>query len=148
MKFRYLTSDEVDCRVSTVSEKGCSLLLYKDARCDMNILDESVGATNWQRSHTRDNANCIVSIGTKKKNNGCQKRTQEQKATQKKKKVLLLTALSAPASIGASAVNCTQHLSFGLRLTMLILNQKARATQHTTALPAHICAWKTEKLLR
>ena len=28
----------------------------------MNILDETVGVMNWQRSHTRDNANCIVSI--------------------------------------------------------------------------------------
>lgn len=62
MKFRYLRADEVECRVSTVTEKGCSLLLYKDARCDQNILDESVGCMNWQRSHTRDNANCIVSI--------------------------------------------------------------------------------------
>lgn len=61
-KFRYLTADEIDVRVSTVSDKGVSLLLYKDARADMNILDETVGAMNWQRSHTRDNANCIVSI--------------------------------------------------------------------------------------
>ena len=45
-----------------VKQSGLSLLLYKDARCDMNILDETVGAFNWQRSHTRDNANCIVSI--------------------------------------------------------------------------------------
>ena len=28
----------------------------------MDILDETVGAMNWKRSHTRDNANCIVSI--------------------------------------------------------------------------------------
>ena len=28
----------------------------------MNILDETVGATNWQRSHSRDNTNCTVSI--------------------------------------------------------------------------------------
>ena len=62
MKFRDLTAEEIDVRVSTVSEKGCSLLLYKDARCDMNILDETVGALNWQRQHSRDNANCTVSI--------------------------------------------------------------------------------------
>lgn len=62
IKFRSLRADEVDCRVSTVSDKGCSLLLYKDARCDQNILDETVGCLNWQRHHTRDNANCIVSI--------------------------------------------------------------------------------------
>ena len=59
MKFRKLRADEVDCRIS---DKGLSLLLYKDARCDMNILDETVGPMNWQRSHSRDNANCTVSI--------------------------------------------------------------------------------------
>lgn len=62
MKFRLLNADEIDCRVSTVSEKGLSLLLYKDSRVDMNLLDETVGPMNWQRSHTRDNANCVVSI--------------------------------------------------------------------------------------
>ena len=62
MIFRKLRADEIDCRVNTINEKGLSLLLYKDARCDMNILDETVGCMNWQRSHTRDNANCIVSI--------------------------------------------------------------------------------------
>ena len=61
-KFRDLTAEEIDCRVSTCNENGVSLLLYKDARCDMNILDETVGAMNWQRRHTRDNANCIVEI--------------------------------------------------------------------------------------
>ena len=62
MKFRDLKADEIDVRVQMITEKGCSLLLYKDARCDMNILDDSVGAENWQRRHTRDNANCVVSI--------------------------------------------------------------------------------------
>ena len=62
LKFRLLEASEIDVRVATVSENGCSLLLYKDARCDMNILDEKVGAMNWQRQHTRDNANCVVSI--------------------------------------------------------------------------------------
>ena len=61
-KFRLLRADEIDVRVATSSEKGASLLLYKDARCDMNILDETVGAENWTRQHLRDNANCIVSI--------------------------------------------------------------------------------------
>lgn len=60
--FRLLKADEIDVRVATINGKGASLLLYKDARCDMNILDETVGAMNWMRSHTRDNANCIVSI--------------------------------------------------------------------------------------
>ena len=66
--FRDLKADEIDCRIATVGEKGISLLLYKDARCDMNILDETVGSYNWQRMHSRDNANCTVSIWDSSKN--------------------------------------------------------------------------------
>ena len=62
MEFRLLNAEEIEVRVAQVTEKGLSLLLYKDARVDQNILDETVGAMNWQRHHSRDNANCIVSI--------------------------------------------------------------------------------------
>jgi len=62
IKFRDLTASEIECRVQSVKANGLILLLYKDARCDMNILDETVGAENWQRHHTRDNANCVVAI--------------------------------------------------------------------------------------
>lgn len=65
--FRDLRADEIECRVAQATEKGVSLLLYKDARCDQNILDETVGAFGWMRQHTRDNANCIVSIWDEKK---------------------------------------------------------------------------------
>jgi hypothetical protein len=65
--FRLLRADEIDVRVQQVKEKGAVLLLYKDARCDMNILDETVGPMNWKREHTRDNRNCIVSIWDKEK---------------------------------------------------------------------------------
>lgn len=67
LQFRDLRADEIDVRIAQVKDKGISLLLYKDARCDMNILDETVGAYNWQRSHSRDNANCIVSIWDEEK---------------------------------------------------------------------------------
>ena len=67
MEFRLLRADEIEARVATVSAKGCQVLLFKDARCDMNILDETVGAMNWQRSHTRDNANCTVSLWDEEK---------------------------------------------------------------------------------
>ena len=60
--FRLLREDEIDVRIATINQKGASLLLYKDARCDMNILDETVGSFNWKRSHTRENANCVVSL--------------------------------------------------------------------------------------
>ena len=61
-KIRLLRADEIDCRPQTVKAGGCSLLLYKDARCDMTILDEMYGSLNWKREHTRDNHNCIVSV--------------------------------------------------------------------------------------
>ena len=60
--FRLVKADEIDCRVAMVKKNGVSLLLYKDARCDMNILDETVGAFNWQKAYSRDNANCTVSL--------------------------------------------------------------------------------------
>ena len=60
--FRTLRADEIDVRINQIASNYCTMLLYKDARCDMNILDEEVGAENWKREHSRDNANCIVSI--------------------------------------------------------------------------------------
>lgn len=60
--FRDLRADEIECRVAQAKENGVQLLLYKDARCDQNILDETVGPMGWMRYHTRDNANCIVQI--------------------------------------------------------------------------------------
>ena len=62
--FRPLTKDEIDCRVATCKENGVSLLLYKDARVDQNILDETFGIFGWQRSHQLIDGNlyCTVSI--------------------------------------------------------------------------------------
>ena len=63
VEFRTLEASEIECRIGQIKAgSGLSLLLYKDARCDQNLLDETVGAMNWKRAHTRDNANCIVSI--------------------------------------------------------------------------------------
>lgn len=50
-RIRLLRADEIECRIGTISEKGLSLLLYKDARADMKILDEVFGPMNWQRKH-------------------------------------------------------------------------------------------------
>lgn len=63
-KFRDLQAEEIECRIALVKNNGLSLLLYKDARCDMKILDETVGAENWQRDHKECKGNlfCGVSI--------------------------------------------------------------------------------------
>ena len=65
LKFRKLRADEIDARVGMVKkDKGFTLLLYKDARVDMSILDETLGAFNWQRDHKelKGNIYCDVSI--------------------------------------------------------------------------------------
>lgn len=68
-EIRPLKANEVECRVQSISEKGAILLLYKDARADMKILDEVFGATNWQRSHQviGDRLYCTVSIWDEEK---------------------------------------------------------------------------------
>ena len=35
---RLLKADEIECRIAMINEKGLSLLLYKDAMVDNNIL--------------------------------------------------------------------------------------------------------------
>ncbi len=68
LQFRTLRADEIDCRVGSCNDNGCSLLLYKDARVDMRLLDEVVGPMNWKRSHELINGNlfCTVSIRDEK----------------------------------------------------------------------------------
>jgi len=52
LEFRKLRADEIEVRVGSFKEgKGASLLLYKNARVDMAILDETVGQLGWKRDH-------------------------------------------------------------------------------------------------
>ena len=46
--FRLLRADEIECRVSRCSEKGAVLLLYKTARTDADLLDETFGPIAWK----------------------------------------------------------------------------------------------------
>ncbi len=62
MEFRNLRADEIEARIAMVSEKGCQILLYKNARCDMNILDQAVGPLNWQRDHKELKGNMYAGI--------------------------------------------------------------------------------------
>lgn len=62
-KFRDLRADEIECRVQSVKENGLVLLLYKDARVDMNILDETVGSANWQNKFYEHKGILFCSLG-------------------------------------------------------------------------------------
>lgn len=70
MQFRKLRADEIEARIATVTEKGCQILLYKNARCDMNILDETVGPFNWQRDHKELKGNMYAGISIFDENKG------------------------------------------------------------------------------
>lgn len=63
MNFRDLTANEIECRVQSVKQNGLVLLLYKDARVDMNILDETVKPECWQREHYECKGNLFCRVG-------------------------------------------------------------------------------------
>lgn len=67
---RLLKAEEIECRVGTINEKGLSLLLFKDARVDQKILDETFTPFGWERSHQLIDGNlyCTVSIWDEGKN--------------------------------------------------------------------------------
>ena len=69
LEFRPLKANEIECKVSMVRESGVQLLLYKTARTDMQLLDETVGAYNWQCKYEeiKGNLYCTVSIWDEKK---------------------------------------------------------------------------------
>ena len=67
-EIRLLTRDEIDVRVSNVTENNgvikVMLLLYKDARVDMKILDELYTPMGWKRIHKLigDRLYCSVEV--------------------------------------------------------------------------------------
>lgn len=63
-KIRLLKASEIEVRASTINERGVSLLLYKDARVDQRILDETFGLFGWKRTHQSIDGNlyCTVEV--------------------------------------------------------------------------------------
>lgn len=84
---RPLEAHEIDFRIQSINKGGyATILAYKDARVDINRLDEVCGPLNWKREHTRGNANCIVSIWNdiakqwvSKEDTGVQSYTEKEK---------------------------------------------------------------------
>lgn len=63
-EIRLLRAEEIEVRVGAIYDKGITLLLYKDARVDMNILDEVFGYDGWTREHIMfgDSMFCEVKV--------------------------------------------------------------------------------------
>lgn len=62
VSFRPLTEREIEVRVSRVTNAGVELLLFKDARCDMRILDETFGVMGWRDSYQSINGELFCTI--------------------------------------------------------------------------------------
>lgn len=61
--FRFLTADEIEVKVKQVKENGLVCLLYKTARTDMDLLDETVGPENWENDYQEIKGNLYAGIG-------------------------------------------------------------------------------------
>lgn len=67
MKFRLLTEKDIEVKVKQVKESGAVLLLYKTARTDMDILDETVGAANWTNDYREIKGNLYCGLAVREK---------------------------------------------------------------------------------
>lgn len=85
--FRALTKDDIEVRVQSANENGFVLLIYKNARVDQNILDETFGAFGWQNKYEEYKGNLYCSIGIRaesgewiwKSNCGTESNTEKEK---------------------------------------------------------------------
>ncbi len=70
VSIRLLRAEEIECRIATINEKGLSLLLFKDARVDQKLLDETFTPFGWKRSHQVIDGNlyCTVEVWDREKN--------------------------------------------------------------------------------
>ena len=67
-KFRTLNETDIECKIARYSEfggqfYGLNLLLYKTARVDMDLLDETVGPENWSCDYREIKGNLYCGIG-------------------------------------------------------------------------------------
>lgn len=65
IKFRNLRADEIEVRVSDKKNGKMSLLIYKDARVDANILDETVGQFGWACQFKEEKGTLFAGIALK-----------------------------------------------------------------------------------
>lgn len=85
---RLLKAEEIECRVGIINERGLSLLLFKDARVDQKLLDETFTPMGWKRSHQSIDGNlyCTVSVWDERKNQWVDKQDVGTMAREEKEK--------------------------------------------------------------
>lgn len=60
---RLLNANEIEVKVKQVKDNGIAVLLYKTARTDMDLLDETYGPENWQCEYEEIKGNMYCKIG-------------------------------------------------------------------------------------
>lgn len=83
LKFRDLRADEIELRVGSTKRKypskpksednpvtGFQLLLYKNARVDANVLDETVGPFNWTKRFYQVKSTMFCEVAIRDKDTG------------------------------------------------------------------------------
>ena len=65
IKFRLLEANEIEVKIKQVTQNGAVALIYKTARVDMDILDETVGAENWETDYKEIKGNLYCGIGVR-----------------------------------------------------------------------------------
>ena len=62
--FRLLTPQDVEVRMNNAKNGYADLLVYKNARTDMDILDDTFGVMGWQCSYSEVNGvvYCTISV--------------------------------------------------------------------------------------
>jgi len=65
IKFPLLTADDIEVKVKQCTKAGVLLLLYKTARTDARILDETVGPLNWECQYAEIKSNLYCGIGVR-----------------------------------------------------------------------------------
>jgi len=115
--FRLLRADEIDVRIGQIKTSSTILLLYKDARVDMDILDETVGPMNWQRRHylIGDNLHCEVSIWDEGKKCWVSKSDVGVESNTEKEKGEASDSFKGRALIGASEESFIRARKFGFQ---------------------------------
>ena len=129
---RLLRADEIECRVSVINEKGLSLLLFKDARVDQKILDETFTPFGWKRSHQAIDGNlyCTVEIWDSEKKEWIGKQDVGTMSYSEKEKGQASAASSGPALTGGWEGSCTRlHLSGSRREWQISKRKDGRGTR-------------------
>lgn len=69
--FRKLKANELQCKTTDTKFKGsATILIYKDARCDMRLLDETVGKLNWCKDYKEIDGKVYCGVGIRDKDTG------------------------------------------------------------------------------